>query len=951
MSHSFDTSRRRSLGPSTLSHQHGGPLDPHAPPPPPALGSRSMLPPSPSQQSNSSTALSNSLPRGAPPPPPPPPPPQSFGAARDLAALNAAHRPSSSMSISSMLGSDSAAPHHVSSSSSAVATVAPLSSARPMQPPSPRRRPSSTFGQYAHSLPLDKQYSGSGSRSEGTHSAGASSPGRTYVAKSSSPELMRLQQASVSQSSAALGFRSFQPSNHEPQDRSDTHFASNTLPPRPNSQPEGPREPAFSPAKPGQPDQNLPRGMHDVAYQSRNARIQEAQSRSTGPLDFRESPSHATTPRGRANTLQPTPQPAFTPPRERGIGPTNIRDILHTRTQQPDFSPSSIDNREQIPGEAVSNVLRPSLTSQGTNARLSSSDPRAFSEDVRQYRGTEKFGDRIDGGSLGSARSPERIANPNSQTMGLSNGSSSQTRVPSLEHRLPLSEDPSHQQRSLLGVSPEVNRSRARGSPLPQAVQGAQPHRTGPGDGPAVKHEFGRMFSGLGSGVGSNTPIAGMTANGTVTPGRQTPTRMMDESERVNTGLEIDPEGTNLVREVSRGGRRGRRIKDEDRIGSDSGESRATPGLPRQRGSKRAKTSHPAHHFHHAALGHHHHHAQHRDEEVSFTGSTPSLPHSASPFNPLKFNSSYQSQPMFSTPSQSHHHHGHHHHHHHAPPHHHHHPPKAYNQAPHHPRKPQTRILSQPIINSVAHLPRKHLGSALYNPRVSIPASTTPSTIDLKHGYTSRARPIPRFNGKANCTFTIRIPRYFLRPDQREAVSGSRCLWGTDVYTDDSDPLAACIHAGWIRGAWGDDVDTDLLFDRRGNHSGRGEAADEEEGDEQGQDGTEAEPTDDILTAPPKAGPALSPEGRDLHVTVLVLPPLEVYASTTSWGIKSRGWGSNHDGMSFKVIRLEWVDEGTGRAEERSGEGRRKRLRGRMKLMKEMRMGVGREAKVVEGMA
>ncbi|KAI9684903.1 MAG: hypothetical protein M1822_005552 [Bathelium mastoideum] len=807
------------------------------------------------------------------------------------------------MSISSMLGSDSAAPHHVSSSSSAVATVAPLSSARPMQPPSPRRRPSSTFGQYAHSLPLDKQYSGSGSRSEGTHSAGASSPGRTYVAKSSSPELMRLQQASVSQSSAALGFRSFQPSNHEPQDRSDTHFASNTLPPRPNSQPEGPREPAFSPAKPGQPDQNLPRGMHDVAYQSRNARIQEAQSRSTGPLDFRESPSHATTPRGRANTLQPTPQPAFTPPRERGIGPTNIRDILHTRTQQPDFSPSSIDNREQIPGEAVSNVLRPSLTSQGTNARLSSSDPRAFSEDVRQYRGTEKFGDRIDGGSLGSARSPERIANPNSQTMGLSNGSSSQTRVPSLEHRLPLSEDPSHQQRSLLGVSPEVNRSRARGSPLPQAVQGAQPHRTGPGDGPAVKHEFGRMFSGLGSGVGSNTPIAGMTANGTVTPGRQTPTRMMDESERVNTGLEIDPEGTNLVREVSRGGRRGRRIKDEDRIGSDSGESRATPGLPRQRGSKRAKTSHPAHHFHHAALGHQYVLSHQFCLTFIDKGKSSSRP------------TSRRGSLVYWIDA------------------------------------PQTRILSQPIINSVAHLPRKHLGSALYNPRVSIPASTTPSTIDLKHGYTSRARPIPRFNGKANCTFTIRIPRYFLRPDQREAVSGSRCLWGTDVYTDDSDPLAACIHAGWIRGAWGDDVDTDLLFDRRGNHSGRGEAADEEEGDEQGQDGTEAEPTDDILTAPPKAGPALSPEGRDLHVTVLVLPPLEVYASTTSWGIKSRGWGSNHDGMSFKVIRLEWVDEGTGRAEERSGEGRRKRLRGRMKLMKEMRMGVGREAKVVEGMA
>lgn len=34
--------------------------------------------------------------------------------------------------------------------------------------------------------------------------------------------------------------------------------------------------------------------------------------------------------------------------------------------------------------------------------------------------------------------------------------------------------------------------------------------------------------------------------------------------------------------------------------------------------------------------------------------------------------------------------------------------------------------------------------------------------------------------------------------------------------------------------------------------------------------------------------------------------------------------------MSFKVLRVEWVDEGVGRGEERSGEARRKRLRNLM---------------------
>lgn len=38
-------------------------------------------------------------------------------------------------------------------------------------------------------------------------------------------------------------------------------------------------------------------------------------------------------------------------------------------------------------------------------------------------------------------------------------------------------------------------------------------------------------------------------------------------------------------------------------------------------------------------------------------------------------------------------------------------------------------------------------------------------------------------------------------------------------------------------------------------------------------------------------------------------------------------WRENHDGMSFKIERLEWVDEGVaGRNEERGGAARRRRL-------------------------
>ncbi len=69
------------------------------------------------------------------------------------------------------------------------------------------------------------------------------------------------------------------------------------------------------------------------------------------------------------------------------------------------------------------------------------------------------------------------------------------------------------------------------------------------------------------------------------------------------------------------------------------------------------------------------------------------------------------------------------------------------------------------------------------------------------------------------------------------------------------------------------------------------------------------------------------PAGKDLHITLLVLPQLQNYASTVAYGIKSRSWGGNHDGMSFKIDKITWVNEGIGKGEERGGEARRKRLR------------------------
>ena len=153
---------------------------------------------------------------------------------------------------------------------------------------------------------------------------------------------------------------------------------------------------------------------------------------------------------------------------------------------------------------------------------------------------------------------------------------------------------------------------------------------------------------------------------------------------------------------------------------------------------------------------------------------------------------------------------------------------------------------------------------------------------------------------------TIRIPRFYLSKEEREQVCLRRAVWGTDIYSDDTDPLAAAIHAGWIRGDWGDSIDASLLDINIGN------------------DTTDTKQTE--YSAVPSC-PVLPPPGKDLHLTILLLPTLENYASRISHGIKSRPWGNDHDGLSYRIEKMAWVDEKASRGEERSGEARRKRLK------------------------
>ncbi|KAJ4410474.1 hypothetical protein N0V91_001960 [Didymella pomorum] len=168
-------------------------------------------------------------------------------------------------------------------------------------------------------------------------------------------------------------------------------------------------------------------------------------------------------------------------------------------------------------------------------------------------------------------------------------------------------------------------------------------------------------------------------------------------------------------------------------------------------------------------------------------------------------------------------------------------------------------------------------------------------------------RRLPRFEvNPINCTFTIRVPRFYLRPRQRQHIVLERHLWGARVYRDDSDPIAAAIHSGWIRGEWDETVDVTMLDPRVTAPNDPSDAK-------------------DTLNKIP-AAPVTPPADMDLQIEILILPQLQEYTGSVEYGISSRQ-SRGHDGLSFMINKMRWVEEGIGsRGQERTAAALKRRL-------------------------
>ncbi|KAH8881227.1 Rxt3-domain-containing protein [Thozetella sp. PMI_491] len=472
---------------------------------------------------------------------------------------------------------------------------------------------------------------------------------------------------------------------------------------------------------------------------------------------------------------------------------------------------------------------------------------------------------------------------------------------------------PTPQRPGFLGIQ-EINR-KGRVSPLPQAVQGAQPQLAGPAGEPGIKSEFGRMFSGIGSGVGAlSSPIP----TGAQLPYSSAGLARRDEADNGPQDTPMDSAGKGPRDSGARSRRR--KLKEEN---DDDSTGRATPSGSR---SKKAKTH--AHHHHH----HHHHHHFHGSEQSASatpTGNTPFKNVKGTTPIPSPTNGFAKDLPNA-------------HHHHSAPrsrpPN-----PKSVPAPPPTPPpvvlpKPKCVVSNKAVLDSVAERPRNHLGDVVYDPILKPARRQDPRTgRPPRLGYSSTPKPLPQglIEDKENCTLTVKVGRQHLTKDAREEITSRRAVWGTDIYTDDSDVIAACIHAGWIRGEWPEDVDVSMLDLHEGisNFSIK---------DVRG--GDNAIPDDEkqgnliVLSEPPKTGPVDVPENQDLHVTLLILPLLSKYSSSTRFGIKSREFGGRlgpdgsvrravHDGVSFMVIGARFVTNGAAPSNRLRGKARRERIR------------------------
>ncbi|KAF9570218.1 hypothetical protein EC968_002097 [Mortierella alpina] len=171
-------------------------------------------------------------------------------------------------------------------------------------------------------------------------------------------------------------------------------------------------------------------------------------------------------------------------------------------------------------------------------------------------------------------------------------------------------------------------------------------------------------------------------------------------------------------------------------------------------------------------------------------------------------------------------------------------------------RHPRLIVKNDPSLK-VDGLPELFLGYHRYDPGVLMPA----------------------VQGKENSLLEVRVASSYLTYDNYKVKK--REVWGTDVYTDDSDIVAMLIHSGYY-------------IPPISPHSSEQDSL---------------QPTTLHHNFVPNPLKHICPE-YDLAVTLRVMPKLLKYQGSIRNRIKSRTWNTGHDGVSLRIESIRKLSAG-----------------------------------------
>lgn len=194
-------------------------------------------------------------------------------------------------------------------------------------------------------------------------------------------------------------------------------------------------------------------------------------------------------------------------------------------------------------------------------------------------------------------------------------------------------------------------------------------------------------------------------------------------------------------------------------------------------------------------------------------------------------------------------------------------------------------VFNELVHASIKSLPRHRLGTFIYEP-FSDPF-------------------LPCFEGKENSLVNVKIPRRLLSKTLNENVA-KRKVWGTEIYTDDSDVVAALYHAGFIPttmyGEMGGLPEDAKCVDKKATKVADLSATLKDNTNKEFDFG--AKSTTDGPT------PSSVDADGDCLVTLLILPRLKLYRGTFRNGYNSRSWLTKHDGVSFAIQEVKFIPRG-----------------------------------------